>query len=269
MSNKEKRLLVILLYLLVIAGFYLGYRINVVQRDIRAINSRMPFEPYVEARFGGNENRIEILEEDSEKFSSWISGTAQTFNNRSYDLHLVEDKILDIQGVLERLDAIESFIDFPYVDQLGADAEFKNDCGSAAILMVAEFYGVAEDETVDEIHQDMMGGDYPSTYIVVTDYLESRYGLETKLVTNYDWVIIALENNGFDVSEIGLVSDDDIEYLQNRGPMIWVYATENHWVVRYFGWNFDPRNGVFRFGETEMKRLINQPELGLGIVVVQ
>ena len=152
--------------------------------------------------------------------------------------------------------------EFPYVDQVGDDATYINDCGSASILMVAKYYGVAGDETVDEIHFDMMKGDLLVAYPSIVSYLEDTYHLETKMVTTYDWVLIALEENGWDISEIELVDD-----IPHDRPVIWAYSTEAHWVVRYRGWNFDPYNGIFLFSTTEVVREIDYPEWGLGIYI--
>jgi len=154
------------------------------------------------------------------------------------------------------------YTDFPYVSQKGDGATYKEDCGSASILMVAEFYELGDKRTVDEVHKDMMGGDFPSSYIAVAGYLENTYGLETEIIVNEAWIKTALENVGFDTSMIKVV-----EEIPEDSPVIWVYSTVAHWIVRYKGWTFDPNNGIWLFEETEDLRNINNPEIGLGIVV--
>ena len=155
---------------------------------------------------------------------------------------------------------------FPYVDQLGDDAKYNDDCGSAAIQMVVKYHDIEIDETVDETHFDLVGGDYPVTFILVADYLETRFGLDTKIVVTYSGIKYALENAGFDVSEIEVIEMED---FPDDVPVIWVYSYSAHWVVRFQGWNFDPYNGIFRFDQTNEIRGIKSPELGLGIIVTE
>ena len=151
---------------------------------------------------------------------------------------------------------------FPYVSQITLDAQYVYDCGSAAVKMVAEYYGVAGPETVDELHKDMMGGDYPSNYLNISEYIESRYGLDAKVVTTYGAVKDMLEELGFDVSMIEVV-----ESVPADVPVIWTYAVTPHWVVRYDGVNYDPWNGIFPFDETSELRNLYRPDLGLGIII--
>lgn len=151
---------------------------------------------------------------------------------------------------------------FPFVSQITEDAQYYDDCGSASIKMVAEYYGVAGSETVDEVHKDMMDGDYPANYLNVSEYIESKYGLETRVVTTYGAVKDMLEELEFDVSMIEVVDDVPIDK-----PVIWTYAVTPHWVVRFDGMNYDPYNGVFPFDETSELRNLYRPDLGLGIIV--
>lgn len=190
-----------------------------------------------------NKTGLEVLEDSFQSQNMFYS-------SRLWEIH-------------DRVTALEALMEFPYVDQVGEDAPMDNDCGSAAILMLAKYYGVAGDETVKEVHQDMMGGDFPSGWTSISGYLESEYGLETRVITNYDWVLIALENNGYDISEIELV-----EEIPDDRPVIWAYATEEHWVVRYQGWAFDPLHGIWPFKATAAYRRIAEPQWGLGIIVL-
>jgi len=173
-----------------------------------------------------------------------------------------------IRELIERINDLEAPMEFPYMDQVGEDAPMIDDCGSAVVMMVAEYYGVGKDISVEKHHRDMAGGDYPVTFAVLRDYLESEYHLKVQVVTNNKYTIPALKERGYDVSEIEFITTDDIEELQNRGPMIWVYAREAHWVVRYRGWNFDPLHGIWPFQATAAQRRIIDPELGLGIIVL-
>jgi len=163
----------------------------------------------------------------------------------------------------------EVYFSFPYVDQVGEDAPYIDDCGSSAVMMVAKYYGLETVETVEEHHKDMARGDFPTTFKALTDYLDEKYGLQTKVVTNNKYTIPALEERGYDVSEIEFITTEEVEAIQNDRPMIWAYALEAHWVVRYKGWNFDPNNGIFLFKLTEIERHIITPDLGLGIIVIE
>jgi len=156
------------------------------------------------------------------------------------------------------------YTDFPYVSQNGEGALYDQDCGSASILMVASYYGLTRDETVDETHKSMMGGDFPTNYKHIVGYLEQRYGLEINVVVTDERIKTALEQSGFDVEDIEIVDDIPFDV-----PVIWSYKTVPHWVVRFRGWNYDPFNGTFEFDQTAELRKINKPEWGLGIVVYQ
>ena len=153
---------------------------------------------------------------------------------------------------------------FRFVSQVAEGSQvYSNDCGSAAVKMVAQYYGVAGPETVDDIHLDMAKGDYPVNYVQLVAYLEDVYGLRTEVVATYAPIIWALDDNGFDVSEIKMIDNIPAEV-----PVIWIYATTyNHWVVRFQGWNYDPFNGVYPFSDTTLLRNIYRPDLGLGIIV--
>jgi len=190
-----------------------------------------------------------------------------TFDEEINDkFHYQGLSIYELQSQMEYLMIPHTF---PYIDQVGADAPYIDDCGSASVMMVAEFYGVAKDMTVEEHHKDLARGDFPTTFAALRDYLEDEYHLEVGIVTNNKYTIPALEDRGYDVSDIEFVTTDDINYIQNRGPMIWAYALEAHWVVRYGGWNFDPLHGIWMFKTTEVVRGIVEPELGLGLYIIE
>jgi hypothetical protein len=148
-----------------------------------------------------------------------------------------------------------------YISQEEEGAPFGNDCASAGVLMVAHYYDVAGDETIGDIHNEMIGCNCIVTFDIATDYLRSEYGLDVEVIVTYEPIIPMLDENGFDTSEISIVED-----IPHDIPVIWAYLSHAHWVVRYEGWNYDPINGKYPFEETKD---IYRPELGLGLIVTQ
>jgi len=256
--NKNEKGLWIFAIALMLAVVVLASSLHSIQNRIIALEINHMFS--LDSRsYPGNQldsikDKLETQEYKVNQFDDWF-----------WRMDAIEEKVdyLVDRDILHEIVSIFDPATFPYVDQVGEDAQYKKDCGSAAILMIAKYYGVAGDETVDFVHMDMMHGDYPSTFVIVAEYLESRYGLETEIVTTFDQNLPALEELGFDISEIKLVKD-----IPHDKPVIWVYSFNAHWVVRYQGWSFDPRNGIFLFNETEVLRGIRNPELGLGIIVI-
>ena len=127
---------------------------------------------------------------------------------------------------------------FPYVSQLGPDADlYVKDCGSAAIAMVTEYYGVAGDETVNDIHLDLIGEDKGMYWPPLAAYLEDEYNLETQAVVNY----YIIDNPR------GIIEPEFVTEIPDDVPVIWLFATYPHWVVRYQGWSYDPWFGIYEF----------------------
>jgi len=149
----------------------------------------------------------------------------------------------------------------PTLELISQYGTYENACASASVLMVAQYYGVAGDETVEDIANEMAGGDYPVDFRLLATFIEDHYGLKTWIVTTYEPIIPMLENAGYDISDIAFVHGVPMET-----PVIWIYLTVPHWVVRYEGMNYDPSIGVFNFEETEN---IYRPESGLGIIVTK
>ena len=154
---------------------------------------------------------------------------------------------------------------FPYVSQTSPTASYGNDCHSASILMVAKYYGVAGDETVEEIQVDMVGIGAPAKYPVIVDYIEEKYGLDAKLITTYQPIKDMHLENGYEYADEIEVVDE----IPHNTPVIWIYLMTPHWVVRFQEYNFDPYNGIFKFEETSSRMNMYRPELGLGIVVTK
>lgn len=149
---------------------------------------------------------------------------------------------------------------FPFISQYKY-TDFVEGCGGASVLMVAKYYRVAGDENVEDVQKDMIGGDYPVDFRLLDNYLKERYNLDTQIIVTYEPIIQMLEDAGFDTSDISYVHGVPMEY-----PVIWIYLTVPHWVVRYHGLNYDPSIGVYEFSETEN---IYRPDEGLGIIVTK
>jgi hypothetical protein len=148
-----------------------------------------------------------------------------------------------------------------YISQEEEGASFGNDCASAGVLMVARYYGVAGDETVDDIQYDMIGCNCFVPFDVLSDYLRTTYGLDVEVVVTFEPIIPMLSENKYDTSGITVVDD-----IPHDVPVIWSYNSNAHWVVRFEGWNYDPIFGKYLFSETKD---IYKPELGLGLIVTQ
>lgn len=148
---------------------------------------------------------------------------------------------------------------FPYFSQEAEDAPYKEDCSSVCIKMVTNFYGIEESRTIKDIHDDMVGGDYPVDFRVLDTYIKEHYKLDTRIITTYEPIIPMLEEIGFDTS--------DIEYVHGipmETPVIWIYLEVPHWTVRYAGYSFDPEWGIRKFRDIDN---IYRPDYGLGIIV--
>ena len=188
--------------------------------------------------------RIEELEEIPD-WSWYIGRHAQRLQSLEYDVLQLNRQVF-----------------FPYVSQVGVDAPYVDDCGSASILMVAKFYGMDTGETVLEIHDQMIGSDLPANYIQMTDFIEEKYTLNTKVIATHP----AIKE---DLIEGGYTDGEDIEVIDpsefpNDEIVIWIYSRVPHWIVRYKGWAYDPLLGIRRFEATED---IYRPDYGLGIIV--
>ena len=138
---------------------------------------------------------------------------------------------------------------------------YENACAGATVWMVTNYYGRGGEWTVEDIQNDIVGGDYPVNFLLLSNYLEEAYALDTEIVVTYEPIISMLEEAGLFVDHIKIVED-----IPHDTPVIWIYLTVPHWVVRYDGLNFDPARGVYKFEDTED---IYKPELGLGIVVTK
>jgi len=196
-----------------------------------------------------HESRIQRLEAETDVF--W------TQDDALWDMHQ-NDWLKLNQRIIE----LEHTVFFPYVTQLGIEAPYVDDCGSAAILMVAKFYGIETGETVKEIHDLMIGSDLPSNYVQIKDFVEEHYTLNTKVIVTHP----AIKE---DLVEGGYTNGDDITVIDpsefpNDVPVIWIYSRVPHWIVRYQNWAYDPLLGIRRFEATED---IYRPDYGLGIIV--
>ena len=156
---------------------------------------------------------------------------------------------------------VEPLRELEYISQEDGGSPFSNDCAAADVLMVARYYGVAGDETVGDIQYDMIGCNCVVTFEQLRDYLENTYGLDVEVVVTFEPIIWNLEENGFDTSGITVVDD-----IPHDIPVIWMYSTHWHWVLRFQGWNYDPIHGKVLFSETKD---IYRPELGIGLIVTQ
>lgn len=224
-----------------------------------------------------NANYIKDLRTQVDGMKEITRGPTMEFREADYAINERLDKLEDIDITFlfsrqnERLQTLEykvmqldKQVNFPYVSQQGEDAPYVNDCGSAAILMVAKFYGDTGNETVKYIHDLMIGSDLPSNYIQVRDFIEDYYGLTTKVIATHP----AIKE---DLVEQGYTNGDDIEVIDpgdfpNDKPVIWIYSRVPHWIVRYRNWAYDPLLGIRRFEATEN---IYRPDYGLGIIVTK
>ena len=148
-----------------------------------------------------------------------------------------------------------------YISQEDGGSPFSNDCAAADVLMVARYYDVAGDETVGDIQYDMIGCNCVVTFEQLRDYLQNTYGLDVEVVVTFEPIIWNLDENGFDTSGITVVDD-----IPHDIPVIWMYSTHWHWVVRYQEYNYDTIHGKILFSETKD---IYRPELGIGLIVTK
>lgn len=156
---------------------------------------------------------------------------------------------------------VEPLKELEYISQEEEGAPFGNDCASAGVLMIARYYEVAGDETIGEIHNEMIGCNCMVPFDILTEYIRSVYGLNVEVVVTYEPIIPMLDENGYDTTGITVVDD-----IPHDVPVLWSYVAHAHWVVRYDGWNYDPINGKILFDETKD---IYRPDLGLGLIITQ
>jgi hypothetical protein len=205
--------------------------------------------------------RLKLLEE-----AMWLEGYEHT---KFESMTAMNNRLLlkDFNYMLMNTVAIHDLdmqINFPYVTQQGIDAPYVNDCGSAAVLMVAKFYDVAGTETVLWTHNNIVGEDAPTNYVHLVEYLEEHYELSTDVIVTHAAIKEDLVEQGFaGAEEITVIDPED---FPDHMPVIWIYSVTPHWIVRYNGWAYDSLLGIRRFEATEN---IYRPDFGLGIIVYE
>lgn len=263
--NSEQRATRAFWFIATICICILAFGLHGVQKDIQELKNQYTFA--LDSRsYPGNQienitDRLDILEE-----AMWLEGYEHT---REESMPHMNNRLLlkDFNYMLmntAKIHELESVVFFPYVSQSGKDAPYVEDCGSAAVLMVAKFYDVAGDETVLWTHDNLIGGDYVTNYVHLATYLNEWYGLSTDIIATHPAVKEDLVEQKYPGAEDITVIDPS--EFPNDVPVVWIYSRVPHWIVRYKGWAYDPMLGIIRFEATED---IYRPDYGLGIIVIK
>ena len=201
-------------------------------------------------------DRLDILEE-----AMWLEGYEHTeyesmphMNNR-----LLQEQFRDIMMNTRDIHKLD-VLSMPWVSQEGDGAwDNKDDCASASLMMILEYYDINTFESVDDMHLELASGDYVIDYLTLQLFVERKLGLNASVFVTDQALKDGLEKVGYDVSDITVTTK-----FPNHLPVLWIYSQTPHWVVKFRGYNFDPARGMYPFENTVN---IYKPERGLGIIV--